>query len=149
MIKFQKISGDNADFADLVSFLDAYLAEKDGRDRDFYNQYNGISIIKYALVGYQENKPLACGAIKEYGEDAMEVKRMFMLPAYRGKGIAGQLLVELERWAVELGAKRVVLETGKKKVEAISLYERSDYRRIPNYGQYTSIETSVCYEKPL
>ncbi len=114
MIKFQKRSGDDADFAVLVSFLDAYLAEKDGRDHDFYNLYNGISTIKYALVGYLENKSVACGAIKEYGEDALEVKRMFTLPEYRGKGIAGQLLAELERWAVELGAKRVVLETGKK-----------------------------------
>jgi putative acetyltransferase len=133
----------------LVSFLDAYLAEKDGRDHDFYNQYNGISTIKYVLVCYKENKPVACGAIKEYGKDAKEVKRMFTLPEYRGRGIAGQLLAELESWAVELGAKRVVLETGKKQVEAISLYERSGYRRIPNYGQYVYIETSVCYEKPL
>lgn len=133
----------------MVSFLDAYLAEKDGRDHDFYNQYNGISTIKYVLVCYKENKPVACGAIKEYGKDAMEVKRMFTLPEYRGRGIAGQLLAELESWAVELGAKRVVLETGKKQVEAISLYERSGYRRIPNYGQYVYIETSVCYEKPL
>jgi putative acetyltransferase len=149
MLKFQKRRSDNADFAGLVSFLDSYLAEKDGRDHDFYNQYNGISTIKYTLVCYKENKPVACGAIKEYGKDAMEVKRMFTLPEYRGMGIAGQLLVELERWAVELGAKRVVLETGKKQVEAISLYERSGYRPIPNYGQYIDIETSVCYEKPL
>jgi putative acetyltransferase len=149
MIKFQKRSGDNADFAGLVLFLDAYLAEKDGRDHDFYNQYNGISTIKYALVGYNENKPVACGAIKEFETEAMEVKRMFTLPEYRGKGIARQLLAELESWAAELGANRVVLETGRKQVEAISLYERSGYRRIPNYGQYRGIETSVCYEKPL
>jgi putative acetyltransferase len=129
--------------------LDAFLAEKDGRDHDFYNQYNGISTIKYALVGYNENKPVACGAIKEFETEAMEVKRMFTLPEYRGKGIARQLLAELESWAAELGANRVVLETGRKQVEAISLYERSGYRRIPNYGQYRGIETSVCYEKPL
>jgi len=49
MIKFQKRPGDDPDFAGLVSHLDAYLAEKDGRERDFYNQYNGISIIKYAI----------------------------------------------------------------------------------------------------
>ncbi len=149
MLKLQKRSGDHPDFAGLVLFLDAYLAEKDGRDHDFYNQYNGISTIKYALVGYNENKPVACGAIKEFETKAMEVKRMFTLPEYRGKGIARQLLAELESWAAELGANRVVLETGRKQVEAISLYERSGYRRIPNYGQYIGIETSVCYEKPL
>jgi GNAT superfamily N-acetyltransferase len=149
MIKLQKRSGDDQDFAGLVSHLDAYLAEKDGRDHDFYDQYNGISAIKYALVCYKENVPVACGAIKDYGKDTMEVKRMFTLPVYRENGIASQLLAELESWAVELGAKRVVLETGKKQVEAISLYERNGYRRIPNYGQYIGIVTRICFEKPL
>jgi GNAT superfamily N-acetyltransferase len=149
MIKFQKKSGDDPDFASLVSHLDAYLAEKDGRDHEFYNQYNGISGINYALVYYFEEKPVACGAIKEFGKDAMEVKRMFTLPEYRGKGIAGELLAELESWAKELGAKRIVLETGKKQVEAVSLYERSGFGRIPNYGQYIGIKTSMCFEKPL
>lgn len=148
-MKFVRKTGADSDFAGLVSHLDAYLAEKDGRDHDFYNQYNGISGINYALVYYFEDKPVACGAIKENGNDAMEVKRMFTLPEYRGKGIAGKLLAELESWATELGAKRVVLETGKKQVEAVRLYERSGYCRIPNYGQYVGIENSICFEKLL
>jgi GNAT superfamily N-acetyltransferase len=148
-MKFLRKTGADSDFAGLVSHLDAYLADKDGRDHDFYNQFNGISGINYALVYYFGEKPVACGAIKEYGNDAMEVKRMFTLPEYRGKGIACNLLAELESWATELGAKRVVLETGKKQVEAVRLYERSGYCRIPNYGQYVGIENSICFEKLL
>jgi len=49
MINFQKRPGDDPDFAGLVSHLGAYLAEKDGRDHDFWGQYNGISIIQYAI----------------------------------------------------------------------------------------------------
>lgn len=148
-MKLLRKTGADLDFAGLTSHLDAYLAEKDGRDHAFYNQYNGISQINYALVYYFEERPVACGAIKEFGKNAMEVKRMFTLPEYRGKGIAGLLLAELESWAKELGAKQVVLETGKKQVEAISLYERSGYERITNYGQYIGIKTSVCFEKLL
>ena len=149
MEKFSRKTGADPDFAMLVSHLDAYLAEKDGRDHDFYNQFNGIAVLKFALVCYLDEKAIACGAIKAFGDDAMEVKRMFTLPAFRGNGVAAKLLNELELWASELGAKRVVLETGKKQVEAIRLYQRSKFISIPNYGQYIGVETSCCFEKLL
>ena len=147
MIELKKTTGANPDFMALVSCLDAYLAEKDGRDHDFYNQFNGITEIKYAVVCYVDTKPVSCGAIKELSSDIMEVKRMFTRAENRGKGLASTVLAGLEAWAKELGAKRVVLETGKKQVEAIRLYERSHYVSIPNYGQYIGIENSVCFEK--
>ncbi len=78
---------------------------------------------------------------------AMEVKRMYTLPEYRGKGIAAAVLNELEKWAAELGCGRCVLETGMKQPEAIRLYEKSGYSVIPNYGQYAGLENSVCFEK--
>jgi GNAT superfamily N-acetyltransferase len=77
----------------------------------------------------------------------MEVKRMYVLPNNRGKGIATTLLWELEKWALELGYMKCVLETGKRQPEAISLYEKSGYQRIPNYGQYKGVENSICFEK--
>jgi putative acetyltransferase len=125
MQKFLRTTGADPNFAHLVIHLDADLAEKDGGGHDFYNQFNGIVAIQSVLVWYLDEKPIACGAIKAFEEDSMEVKRMFTLPENRGKGIEGRLLAELEIWASELGAKRVVLETGKKQVEAINLYERS------------------------
>jgi GNAT superfamily N-acetyltransferase len=79
----------------------------------------------------------------------MEVKRMYTLPEYRGKGIASIVLAELEKWAAELGYQKTVLETGKRQPEAIALYEKNNYRQIPNYGQYAGVENSVCFEKEL
>jgi GNAT superfamily N-acetyltransferase len=79
----------------------------------------------------------------------MEVKRMFTLPEYRGRGIAARVLEELEQWAVELSSHSCRLETGMKQPEAIRLYEKSGYRRIPNYGQYEGVFNSVCFEKKL
>ncbi|MNY02594.1 Acetyltransferase (GNAT) family protein [compost metagenome] len=72
---------------------------------------------------------------------------MFVLPEARGKGIAYKVLEELETWAKELGYSAYILETGQKMVEAIKLYEKAGYHRIPNYGQYENIESSVCMAK--
>ena len=137
------------DFVELVSQLDADLAVRDGRDHAFYNQFNQIDGIKYALLAYLDNQPCGCGAIKQFDKKTMEVKRMFVKPQHRGKKVAFQLLAELELWAAQLGFQRCVLETGYKQPEAISLYEKSGYQIIPNYGQYAGIANSVCFEKLL
>jgi GNAT superfamily N-acetyltransferase len=79
----------------------------------------------------------------------MEVKRMFVPPASRRKGIAALILAELERWAKDLSATSCILETGKKQPEAIRLYTKCGYHPIPNYGQYAGMENSVCFEKLL
>jgi putative acetyltransferase len=149
MIKPVKTNSFNLDFADLVNQLDAYLALKDGRDHAFYNQYNKLDKIKHVLVAYLDNKPVACGALKEYDPDTMEVKRMFTLQEYRGQGFGAFVLKELERWASELGYKKCILETGKRQPEAIALYKKSGYKLIPNYGQYAAMDNSVCFEKEM
>nr|MBI1230908.1 GNAT family N-acetyltransferase [Cytophagales bacterium] len=101
----------NPDFKTLVSQLDAYLAVADGEDHAFYDQFNKIERIKHAVVAFENNDPVACGAIKAFSEEAMEVKRMFVVPSKRGKGIALAILDELEKWAAELGYSRCILET--------------------------------------
>ena len=74
---------------------------------------------------------------------------MYTLPAHRGHGLATRILTELEKWAAELGYKKCVLETGLRQPDAIALYTKSGYHRIPNYGQYLNIENSVCFAKEL
>lgn len=149
MIKLLRTDASHQDFVELVKRLDADLAERDGKDHSFYAQFNKIDKIKYAVVAYEDDKPVGCGAIKEYGPDAVEVKRMYTLPESRGKGIATKILAELERWAAELSYEKCVLETGKRQPEAIGLYEKNGYKRISNYGQYAGIENSVCFEKEI
>ena len=97
MINLVRTDSDNADFIALVKHLDADLAERDGSDHSFYSQFNKINKIKHAVVAYENDKPIACGAIKEFSPDAMEVKRMYTIPASRGKGVAGKVLTELEK----------------------------------------------------
>ena len=149
MITFNRTDSENPDFVMLVRQLDADLAAKNGDSNAFYAQYNKIALIKHVIVAYEEGQAVSCGAIKEYEPGVMEVKRMFTLPAQRGKGIASRVLAELEGWAAELSYKKCILETGKKMSDAIRLYDKNGYVRIPNYGQYAAIEDSVCFEKVL
>lgn len=149
MIKILRTNSSNSDFIDLVRQLDADLAFRDGEEHGFYSQFNKIDTIRHTVVAYLDDRPVGCGAIKEYDNDTMEVKRMFVCPEERGHGVASQLLEELERWALELKYRRCVLETGKRQPEAIRLYEKNNYSVIPNFGQYENVENSVCFEKQL
>ena len=147
MIKLKRTDSGDHDFIELVKYLDADLAERDGEDHSFYAQYNKVDKIRYVIIAYENDVPTGCGAIKEYGPDSMEIKRMYTSPASRGKGIATTILSALENWAIEMHYEKCVLETGKKQPEAIHLYKSNGYKIIPNYGQYVGIENSLCFEK--
>ena len=139
----------NEDFRSLVVLLDQDLRIRDGDEHAFYAAYNKIDYLKQVVVAYLDGVAVGCGAIKNFSPGVGEIKRMFVLPEYRGKGIAGMVLAELERWGRESGFSTCVLETGKKQPEAIRLYSKSGYSIIPNYGQYQGVENSVCMEKRL
>jgi GNAT superfamily N-acetyltransferase len=149
MISLTRTNSSDSDFRQLVSLLDQDLKIRDGEDHGFYSQYNKVDKIGHVVVAYLEGKPVGCGAFKEYSNDAVEIKRMYVLPEMRGRGIASQVLAELESWAAELHYNNCVLETGKKQPEAIRLYQKSSYNIIPNYGQYEGIENSVCMKKSI
>jgi GNAT superfamily N-acetyltransferase len=149
MLTCIQTNSENEDFRELVAALDADLRARDGDDNLFYSQFNKIDKIKYAIVAYDNDMPVGCGAIKEYSPDAMEVKRMYVLENRRGQGIASSILKALEQWAIDLNYKCCVLETGKRQPEAIELYKKNGYKIIPNFGQYENVENSVCFEKIL
>lgn len=149
MISFKRTDSADEDFVGLVRPLDIELSERDGDEHAYYAQFNKIESINHVVVAYAGDQAVACGAIKGFEPAAIEVKRMYTLPEYRGQGIAARLLSELEKWATELSCNRCVLETGKKQPEAIRLYEKSGYSLIANYGQYAGKDNSVCFEKML
>ncbi|MBK8608656.1 MAG: GNAT family N-acetyltransferase [Chitinophagaceae bacterium] len=133
----------------MVTLLDEDLKIRDGAEHDFYAAFNSIAHIGHAIVCYNNNKPVACGAFKKMDEQTVEIKRMYVIPDCRGLGIGHKLLTELEIWAASLDFRKCVLETGKKQPEAIRLYQKAGYHIIPNYGQYEHIENSVCMEKDI
>jgi putative acetyltransferase len=149
MINLLKTDSDNSDFQKLSSLLDADLKIRDGEEHAFYSQFNKIANIKNVIVAYEDKSAVACGAFKYYSEDTVEIKRMYVRVEYRGRGIAKAIITELEKWAAESGYSNCVLETGKNQPEAINLYEKEGFSRIPNYGQYVNVPNSVCMKKVL
>ncbi len=149
MIEIRRTNSEDPDFIEPVKHLDKDLAERDGDEHAFYAKFNKTNLIKHTLVAYEDGKVVGCGAIREYEPDTMEVKRMYVFPEKRGKGIAGEILAKLEEWTNELGYKKCILETGKKQPEAIALYTKHGYKVIPSYGQYKNVENSVCFGKEL
>ena len=85
MIQIKRTNSENRDFIELVRNLDADLAEKDGDEHSFYAQFNKIDKIKFVAVAYENEKPVGCGAIKEYEPNTMEIKRMYVTIAVRLK----------------------------------------------------------------
>ena len=145
----KRTTSQHPDFIQLVQYLDAELAERDGDEHAFYHQFNSIDSLQHCIVLYEGSEAVGCGAIKAYDHTTVEVKRMYVTNTQRGKGLATQVLKHLETWATELGFQRCVLETGIRQPEAIALYKKNGYHQIPNYGQYIGVENSVCFEKLL
>ena len=149
MIEIKRTSSSETDFQHLVSELDGELSKRNGETNEFFAQYNKIDQIKNVIIATIDNKPVGCGAMKAYDSDTMEIKRMFVPIEMRGKGIAVHILKNLEKWAKEMNYSKCILETGNKMLEAIRLYEKSNYKVVPNYGQYNGIEDSICFKKHL
>ena len=147
-MKLLKTNSNNSDFQKLTRLFDDYLVEIDGDEKDFFAQYNQI-YIDNVIVCYEDEIAVGCGAFKEYEPTVAEIKRMFVLPGKRGKGIASTVLNALEIWAKENGFQHSILETSNQLTNAISLYQKSGYEVIPNYGQYIDVESSVCMKKIL
>lgn len=108
------------------------------------------------VVGYLNGRPVACGGWRAHDSDNpefldgdAEIKRMYVTPQARGRGLARALLAELERTAGAAGRLRIVLETGWAQPEAIGLYLSSGYSDVPKFGMYREEKGSICYGKSL
>lgn len=104
--------------------------------------------IRYLAV-VDAGRAVACGGIQALDAATGELKRMYVRPAYRGRGIARQLLVALEELALRQGHTTVCLETGTYLPAAIGLYRSCGYQPIPVYGEYARNPYSVCFAKRL
>lgn len=145
----KRTDSSNKDFQNLIQLLDADLAIRNGEDHSFYDQFNKIDAIKNCIVIHVDEIPAACGAFKKFNKETVEIKRMYTNPDFRKRGLATAIVKELEIWAKELNYTKAVLESSLEQNEALSVYEKSGYTRIPNYGQYIGMDKSVCYEKVL
>ena len=147
MIYVKRTTSDDIDFQKLVKELDSDLALKNGDKNEFFAQYNQIDVINHVVLAYEDEIAVGCGAYKQYDEETVEIKRMYVPLHYRRKGISRKILNELELWANNENYKFAVLETGEQMTEAIGLYKSNGYEVIPNYPPYENENTSICFKK--
>lgn len=142
-------NGKNQDFAYLCTLLDGVLNVSSGGEENRVEQakYNGLEQIHDVVVVYEDSIAVACASFKFFDEESVELKRVYVKDDYRRKGIAREMIKQLEESARKQGYKRFVLETLDASVEAITLYSSIGYQRIANYGPYAKIESSICMEK--
>ena len=147
MIRLVRTTSDNPSFHGLIAELDKDLAARNGDANDFFVQHNKIDYIKNVVVAYEDSEAIGCGAMKNYVDDIVEIKRMYVRKEHRGRKISVLILNELETWASDLGYEKCILETGEQMTEALGLYRKLGYVEIPRYGPYVDVETSICFEK--
>jgi putative acetyltransferase len=145
----KRTNSNDPDFKALIILLDEDLHKINGEIQAAYNQHNLLDFIETVVIAYIDGLPAGCGCFKKFDDKTVEIKRMFVTENQRCKGIASAILKELELWAGEIGYTHTVLETGKKHVEALSLYHRFGYMITDNYEPYVGMEESVCMGKRL
>ena len=101
------------------------------------------------LVAARAGRLVGCGAVRRIEERTGEIKRMFVCPEERGRGLGRALLAALETEARALGIARLVLETGARQPEAIALYRRAGFEEVAPFGEYIGSPLSVCMAKNL
>lgn len=149
--EFKETDGEDPDFAMLCSRLDCALDEMVGVnfERSQYEQYNQRDSIHDVIVAYRKGKPVACGAFKMYDEDHAELKRLFTEASNRNMGLGAELIRRLEAKAKIKGYRWCILETGYLLEAACHVYKRAGYKIIPNYGQYTDMQDSICMKRKI
>lgn len=148
---FIRTDGKNKDFIENCRFLDMDLERRVGKviKRDKYRKYNQLDEIKEAIVVYEDGKAIGGGALRRYDDENIELKRVFVHPEYQCRGIGSKLVSLLVDWAIELGYKRIILETGELLVQSCAVYKKLGFEIIPNYGPYADMPESLCMAKEL
>ena len=110
----------------------------------------GPSGLLASLVAFDDDgTAVGCGVLRDVGDSVGELKRMYVVPACRGRGTSRLVLRDLERRARAAGQERLILESGLRQPEAIGLYRSAGYTQIPNFGIYADEPESACFGKDL
>ena len=146
-VKIVETGPDDTRLGPLLAELRAELDARYPEEIDFeHPELHGAARFALAVSG---DEAVGCCAVQPLGDGWCEIKRMYVRPAARGLGIAGRIVAEVERTAARMGAHQSKLETGTRQPEAITVYERAGFHRIPNYPPYHLWDMSICYAKSL
>ena len=140
-------AGDPA-FLTLTNALDAYMQGMLGAKQAAFAPYNLLDKTQEALLVYDGDQAVACAALKRHVDGSAELKRVFVLPEYRNRGLARLLLAAMEARAREYGCPMLRLETNPAFTAAVRLYESDGFTRTEPFGPYCGMCT-LCMGKAL
>ena len=141
---------DSEDAVTLITELDAYLIPlSPAESRHGYPVEKLIREGVAFFIVRQNGVPAGCGGVQLFGTEYGELKRMYVRPEFRGRGLAKLMLDHLAEYARGFGVTILRLETGIAQSEAIGLYERAGFQQIPPFGQYRLDPLSRYYEKRI
>jgi ribosomal protein S18 acetylase RimI-like enzyme len=138
MVEVRRVRGDDPEARALVAAMEAWVTENFGPTTP--DRTSTVTLDEMAppdgafVILYEDGEPVAGGGLRRLENDVAEIKRMFVEPAARGRGHGRRVLSELEAVAVELGYRRLRLDTAQSMTTAIALYRGAGYRDIPDYN---------------
>jgi putative acetyltransferase len=141
---------DSPDASALIDELESHLASLYPRE-----SRHGYSVEKLLHEGVaffvvrESGAAAGCGGIQLYGTEYGELKRMYVRPRFRGRGLGRLVLEHLADHARRNGVGLLRLETGIYQKEAIGLYEGFGFTRVPSFGAYEEDPLSVFMEKRI
>lgn len=147
-----RIAAEPFDSPDAVALCDAQQADiqaRYGGDTEPGTKPTAADVTVFLVARDEDGTPVGCGALRALGDGVVELKRMYTVPAFRGRGIGRLVLDALEAEARARGFTLARLETGDLLPEAHRLYARAGYTPIPCWGAYASSAISLCFERTL
>lgn len=146
----QAVKPGHEDLIGLIAKLDSYLHELYPPDEIFGVDFEDPKTEDMLFaVAYWEGAPVGCGGIRRLDAETVELKRFFVDPNMRRKGIALQVFRFLEQQAMALGCAVMRLETGAPQIESVSFYKKQGFYAIERFGEYVDCESSLCMEKRI
>lgn len=128
----------------------AEIAEMYGApDSESRTPPSAADIAVFLVARDESGPPVGCGGLRDLGNQTGEVKRMYVVPEARGACVTDRDPARPRVVGPERGWTALRLETGDRQPAAVRFYERSGYRRIPNFGAYAGVEGLWYFERPL
>lgn len=150
-LRYVWTDGTEPDFERFSEEMEAYYNSLVGgeENRKGFIPHNSLAKIHDVVMVYDGKKAVACASFKQYDDISAEIKRVWVSAPYRGNHISKEMMRLLEGRAKEKGFRKVILQTRKACVEALSLYRSLGYRQVENYPPYECLDEAVCYAKSL
>ena len=134
-------------FFALVDELDRGYFERIGYELSKYESYNEFKVPHVVMLALDEDEAIACASYRVFNEDSVEFKRVFVKKEHRKKGIAYNLICELEKLVIGNDFKYSYIVTGKNNIPAIELYKKLNYELTDKFGQFKDDDTVICMKK--